>query len=107
MKSRLLQVGDAGWKIHDFQDYSIPAARLLPLALRHWTRPGGGRTAAQHLRVTKRDARKRGELLVFQLEPEVLCIERDGASDILHLISDAVNAPDEGVWLSLANSSGL
>src|SRR5262249_811107 len=38
-----------------------------------------------------------GELLVFELEPELLRIERDRASDILHLVSNTMNALDECV----------
>ena len=41
---------------------------------------------------------------MFQREPEVRGVERDGASDVLHLVSHAVDAHDERAWLSLARS---
>src|SRR5687768_16807080 len=44
---------------------------------------------------------------MFQREPEVRGVKRDGASDVLHLVSHAVDTHDEGAWLSLARSSGL
>jgi hypothetical protein len=39
------------------------------------------------------------EMLVFQFESEVLRVERHGASDILHLIANAVKARDERLSL--------
>jgi hypothetical protein len=35
---------------------------------------------------------------MLELEAQMLGVERDGASDILHLVTDAVNALDERVW---------
>ena len=37
------------------------------------------------------------EVLVLQLETQMLGVERDGASNILHLVADAMNALDERV----------
>ena len=44
----------------------------------------------------KRHARDGGEPLLFQFESEVLPIERDGASDILHLIANAITMTGTG-----------
>ena len=102
MKSRLLQFSDKGWKIGDFQHDAIPPAGLLLLSVRHWPRARCAGTAEQNLCVTKHDVRERGELLVFEREPEVLRVERARASHIRHLIANAVNRLDECMWRGLA-----
>jgi len=38
-------------------------------------------------------------LLVLQLEAEALCVKRDRACDVFHLITDAVNALNEAARL--------
>ena len=70
-ESRLLQFSNEAGKIRYLQHDAIPAARLLPPPIGHWPRARRARTAEQHLRVAERDVRERGELLVFQREPEV------------------------------------
>lgn len=91
----LLQLSDETRKIRDLQHDPVPAARLLLLPIRHRPRARRAWTAEQDVRATKRDVRKRGELLVLQLEPELLRIERYSASDVFHLIANAVNTLDE------------
>jgi hypothetical protein len=56
------------------------------------------------LGVTKRDVRERGELLVFEREPEVLRVERGRASHIRHLVSNTVNGLDECMWCGFVAS---
>jgi RNA polymerase sigma-70 factor (ECF subfamily) len=96
----LFQFRNESRQIADLQHDTIPAARFLLLAIRHGPRSGGTRTAEQNLRVTQRDACECRELLMLQLEPEVLRIERDRSSDIRYLISNAMKALDERVLLS-------
>jgi hypothetical protein len=69
-KSRLLQFGNAAWKFRDLH-HRGPGARLLLLSVRHRPRTRAAGTAQQNLRVTERNVRKRGKLLMFELEPEV------------------------------------
>jgi hypothetical protein len=96
------QFRDEAWKIRDLQHHTIPAARLLLLSVRHRPRARCARAAEQNLRGAKGDVRKRGELLVLQLEPEALRIERHRTGDVLHLVSDTVDALDEYVLCCLA-----
>src|SRR5262249_57181352 len=95
-----------GRKIGNIQHHAVPPTRLLLLSVRHRSRARGAGTAEQNLRVAERNIRERGEMLVFQREPEVVRIERDRARDILHLVSDSVHALDESVrrrrWRSYA-----
>src|SRR5262245_16725152 len=97
----VLQRVDECRQIGDLQDHAVPAARFLALAVRHRPRSRRARTAEQNVSVAKRDARKGGELLVFELESQMLGVKRDGPSDIFHLITDPVHALDEGVPLSM------
>src|SRR5580765_863761 len=98
MKARLLQFRDKGWKIGDFQHDAVPPAGLLLTSVRHGPRPRGAGTAQENLRVTKHDVRERGELLMFEREPEVLRVEHARASHIRHLIANAMNRLDECMW---------
>jgi hypothetical protein len=75
MKSRLLQFSDEAWKIGNLQQHAIPPARLLRLSAGHWPRARCTWTAEQNLCVTERDARERGEVLLFEREPEESCLE--------------------------------
>src|SRR6185436_11422089 len=102
MQARLLQFSDKTWKIGDLQHHAIPPVRLLRLSVRHGPGARCAGTTEQNRCVTKRDVRERGELLVFEREPEVLRVERGRPSHILHLITNAVNALDECVWCVLA-----
>ena len=57
--------------------------------------PRRPRTAQQHLRVTKGDVSETRAFVVFELEPEVLRMKGDRASDILQLVLNTVSALDE------------
>src|SRR5262249_8362949 len=95
MKSGLLQYSDDGGQIRNVQHHTIPPPWLLLLSVRHRPRARCAWTAEQNLPVAKRHARQRGEMLVLQLEPKVFRIEHYRPSDVLHLVSDTVNALDE------------
>jgi hypothetical protein len=97
MESCLLQRCDELRKIVDPKHHSVPSARFLSLAIRQGSRSRRLWAAQQELRVAERDAGERGELLVLESEAEVLGVERDRASDVFDLISDAVDAFDEHV----------
>src|SRR5262245_11514255 len=91
MKAGLLQGLDAGGKILDPKDHTIPSAGLLLLPVGQW--PGSRRlwTAQQHLCVAKRDAGKRRKLLVCEREAEMRGVERDRTGDVLDLIANTVD----------------
>src|SRR5262249_41827592 len=96
-RSGQLQFSDERWRVGNLQDDPIPAAGLLRLTVRHRPRARCARATQQNLLVTDRHPGKRRKLLVSQREAEVLHIERHGASDVLHLIANAMKALDEGV----------
>src|SRR5688572_11518011 len=79
-------------KIGHAQDHSIPPARLLGLTARHRTRSRCSRSTEQQYKPSERDTGECGELLMFQLEAEMVRVERDRPGDILHLIAHAVHA---------------
>src|SRR5439155_16383089 len=69
---------------------------FLRSAVGHWPRARGARAAEQNRKMTERGVGECRELLVSALEPEVLGIEREGASDVLDLVANAMKAGDEG-----------
>ena len=97
MEAGLLQGLDERRKIVDPKHDAVPSAGFLLLAVRHRPRSRRLWAAEQNLRVAERDAGERGKLLVFEREAEMRRVERDRASDVFDLISDAVHALDEGV----------
>ncbi len=52
------------------------------------------------MNVSERHARKRGQLLAAEGEPEVIGVERGGTSHVLHLIPNSVDTFDEWVWVA-------
>src|SRR5438552_1690101 len=79
----LLQLVDECGKILDPQHQSIPTAGLLRLSARHRSRPGRFGTAQQKIRVSKRQRREGGKMLVLQCEAKMRRVERDRARHIL------------------------
>jgi hypothetical protein len=61
----------------------------------------------QQLRVAERDAGECGQLLVLERETKMRRVERDRASHIFDLVSDAVHALNERVSNGPAARSGL
>jgi hypothetical protein len=101
----LLQRLDTSGKIRYSEDDSVPATGLLMTTVWERTGPRSSGAAEQNLKVIDRDAGERGQLLVFQSEPEVTSVERDGTADVLHLIPHAVKSENEVVRSTCARGS--
>jgi hypothetical protein len=82
-------------EILDAKHDSIPTAGLLLLSIGHRPRSGCVRAAEQQVRVTERNARKRGKLLMHEREAQVRRIKRNRASDVSYLVSDPMHTEDE------------
>src|SRR6185503_3538923 len=86
----LLQIADGGIEIRHLEHDAIPAAGLLRLAVGHRARARSAGSAERELEITQRNLCESGQMLALELEPELLRIEVDGASDILDLIAHTV-----------------
>src|SRR5688572_3820675 len=95
-----LEHGDTAQEVRDFQHDAVPAARLLTLTVRQ--RPGArrSRSTQQDLGISERHTGECRQLLVLHFETEILDVEAHGASNILHMVADAVDTRDERlhVW---------
>ena len=103
MESRAAQLFDVGGNICDAQNDSVPTAWLLTMAAGHRTRARRPWSAEQKVKISERDVGKGGELLMLKFESKVLGVERDGATHVADLISNAV----ESWFQALGRSSGV
>lgn len=71
------------------KDHAVPAARLLILAARHWTRTRRSRATENEFQTVNRDLSEGRRRLVIQLETKLFCVERDSPIDIPNLVPDA------------------
>src|SRR5678816_41592 len=95
MEAGFLQRLDERGKVVDPKHDTVPSSGLLRLTVRHRPRSGCLWAAEQNLRVAERDAGEGGKLLMFEREAEVGRVERDGASHVFDLISDAMHTLHE------------
>src|SRR6187402_844481 len=75
LHSRVLQRLDLSWKIGHPKDHSIPSPRILGFTSGHRTRSRCSWPTEQQREISERHTRKRGELLMFQLEAEMVRVE--------------------------------
>src|SRR5205823_6089131 len=90
MKTRLLERFNGGCQICHAKDDPVPSPGFLASAARQRARTRCAGTAQQNLERAERHARKRGELLVDERETQMPGIERDGSSDVFHLIANTM-----------------
>jgi len=102
---RVLQRVDLRPQIRHAQDDSIPSARLLGFAAGHRTRSRCSWPTEQQHAISERHTRKRGKLLMFQPEAEMVRVEGRRPRDIRQLIAHAVYAEDAR-WLFTAGVIG-
>ena len=107
MQSGLLQFSDERREVSDPQNDTVPTAWHLLLSVGQWPRAGRARAAEENLRAAKGNAGERRKLLVLHRESEVLRIEGDGASHVLHLVANTMNVLHERPTLDVTQLCSL
>jgi hypothetical protein len=94
LHARVLKHVDLYRQIRDVQNNSIPSARLLGFAAGQWARARCARPTEQEPEISEHHTRKRGKLLMFQSEAEMVRVEGGRMRNICHLVTHAVQAED-------------
>src|SRR5205814_2665579 len=82
LQSRFLEGFDRLLDVSHSKNHTIPSSRFLAMPVWHWTGAGRFRTAEQNVKSSERDSRKSRQMLLFELESQVVGIERDGAAHL-------------------------
>jgi hypothetical protein len=67
------------------------------MTIGHWAGTRGPGAAEYKLEIAEGDLTKRREVLVIQLEPKLLSIESDGATNVFDLISNPPKPTDQAL----------
>src|SRR5262245_22931367 len=97
----VLQIFNTGREIRHAKHDAVPPTGFLVTAGRHRARTRSPRTAEQNSKRSHRDAGKGGWLLKFQLETQVVRVERNRATEVLDLIANTVEGQAQVVRRSL------